>query len=171
MISNVFVITGGRESGKTTHCSQLAKQKMAEGWQVTGLLSPARLEGNEKTGILAVDLHTGESHLLASRISGEIPGFQFGEWTFDPSAWIWGNQVLQHATPTDLLIVDEVGPLEFNLATGWVNVFDVLSHDAYHAALVVIRPECLGVAHSIFGHFQLFDLDNPSRNIFDWIKL
>jgi nucleoside-triphosphatase THEP1 len=165
--AKVYVLTGRRGSGKTTLSTRLAEQKKTGGWQVTGLLSPARLEGSEKTGINALDIRSGESHLLASRVQGEIASFRYGEWTFDPAVWAWGNQILQASTPTDLLIVDEVGPLEFNLASGWINAFEVLARGSYRAALVVVRPECLESARCRFGPFQLFDLDSPRKDAFE----
>ncbi len=144
----LLVLTGGRGSGKTTLCRRLIERKTNEGWQVTGLLSPARFEGDKKTGIQAQAIQTGETYLLASQIPGEISGLKFGEWEFDSTVLAWGNQVLQRSTPTDLLIVDELGPLEFKLATGWMSAFDVLAHDLYRAALVVVRPECLDDART-----------------------
>ncbi len=50
---------------------------------------------------------------------------------FDPAVLAWGNQVLRDSIPTDLLIVDEIGPLEFNQAIGWVSAFDVLARSLF----------------------------------------
>lgn len=170
MTPHLFVLTGSRGSGKTTLCRRLAELKTAEGWRVTGLLSPARLEGKEKTGIEALNLRTGESRLLASRKAGELSGFRFGEWDFDPAVLAWGNQVLEDSIPTDLLIVDEIGPLEFNLATGWMMAFDVLAQNQYRAALVVVRPECQVEAQKRLGSIRIFDVDSRGGSLFEAIS-
>jgi hypothetical protein len=51
--------------------------------------------------------------------------------------------VLSAATPCDLLIVDELGPLELVGGHGWVHALDVLRKGDFGAALVVCRPSLL----------------------------
>lgn len=169
MKGNLVVLTGGRGRGKTTLCRQIIEIKTHQGWTVAGVLSPARMENGVKTGILAVDVHSGESHLLASRIPGEIDGLIFGEWVFDPVVLEWGNQVLQHSIRADLLIIDEIGPLEFSHGMGWNSAISILAQEDFSAGLAVVRPECLEAARSLLGPFSLFDLDMPSDNYFEVI--
>ena len=170
MIPHLYLLTGQRSSGKTTLCSRLAKLKTAQGWRVSGLLSPARLEGKGKTGIEAQDIRTGVTHLLASQIPGEISGFRFGVWHFDPAILAWGNQVLEQSIPTDLLIVDELGPLEFDLATGWIKAFEVLTRGQFRAALVVVRPECLEEAQKRLKISRIFDVNSQEGNLLEEIS-
>lgn len=42
-----------------------------------------------------------------------------------------------------MLLIDELGPLEFNRQTSWVASFEILKRKNYKLALVVIRPEYL----------------------------
>jgi nucleoside-triphosphatase THEP1 len=49
--------------------------------------------------------------------------------------------LLRRATPCDLLVVDELGPLELKLGQGLVAALDVLEEGAFSLALVVVRPE------------------------------
>lgn len=170
MNPSLYLLTGQRGSGKTTLCSQLAKLKTAQGWRVSGLLSPARRKGKGKTGIEAQDVRTGETRLLASQISGEISGFHFGPWHFDPAVLAWGNQVLEQSIPTDLLIIDELGPLEFELAAGWIKAFDVLTRGQFRAALVVVRPECLEDAQNRLKVSRIFDADSRDGNLLEEIS-
>jgi len=164
MTGSRIVLTGPRGQGKTTLCRQLADLKASQGWQVAGLLSPARFEAGEKTGILVEEIRTGESRLLASRHAGEIRGYSFGEWVFDPTALDWGNRILQHAGPAGLFIIDEIGPLEFKLGVGWMKAFNLLAKNAYPASLVVVRPEHLVEAETRFGPVQIFQLNNRMSN-------
>jgi nucleoside-triphosphatase THEP1 len=48
---------------------------------------------------------------------------------------------LTRTTPCDLLVVDEIGPLELERRGGWENAFDVLRGRDFALALVVVRPE------------------------------
>ena len=58
--------------------------------------------------------------------------------------------MLRKSTDCDLLVVDELGPLEFNLTTGWIAAFDVLSAKQFRVALVVVRPELLERARQLW---------------------
>jgi nucleoside-triphosphatase THEP1 len=169
MSRRVFILTGRRGSGKTTLCRRLAERKTAEGWLVSGLLSLARMEGEEKTGIETLDLRTGESRLLASLNPCKQAGFRFGQWVFDPKALAWGNQVLERSIPTDLLIIDEIGPLEFNLAAGWTMAFDVLARNRFCAALVVVRPECLEDAQKRLEYEKIIRVNLSNSNLLELI--
>jgi nucleoside-triphosphatase THEP1 len=109
------------------------------GWRVAGLLSPARLERGEKIGIEALDLHSGARRLLATR--GGEGGVRWGEWSFDPSTIAWGNRVLRSLAGCDLLVIDEIGPLELEKGEGWSAALPLLQEGRYRLALAVVRPE------------------------------
>lgn len=66
-----------------------------------------------------------------------------GRFRFDPRTLAWGNEALRRATPCQLLVVDELGPLEVERQEGWTSAFDVLNKADFRLALVVVRPECL----------------------------
>jgi nucleoside-triphosphatase THEP1 len=54
----------------------------------------------------------------------------------------------------DVLVIDELGPLEFDLQTGWTASFEVLRRKRYRLALIVIRPECLDAFSNMGFVFQ-----------------
>lgn len=151
----LWALTGERGAGKTTFCRALAERARAAGWDVAGLLSPGVFENGVKTGILVQDLRTGETHPLArvhpvpglaSAVQAENFSLAFGDWLFDPSAFAWGNQVLEASLPCDLLIVDELGPLELVRGEGWTSALAVLRQPRYRVGLVVVRPELVELA-------------------------
>jgi nucleoside-triphosphatase THEP1 len=111
-------------------------------------------QGPEDQGIesrFVVDLSTGERFPFGSRgapcagssaangsaatTDEALPGWQLGA-----DAWARGNRILLVSTPCDLLIVDELGPLELRAGRGWIEAFAVLGSRDYRAALVVCRP-------------------------------
>ncbi len=61
-------------------------------------------------------------------------------WSFHSEVVSWGNNVLGKALPTEILIIDELGPLEFNQARGWVKAIDAIDRGEFQTALLVIRP-------------------------------
>jgi len=137
----VVVLTGSRQAGKTTACQHLADLARAKGWSVAGVLSPAQFEHGKKTGIDIANLRTGDVRHLASRYRDPRPdelGYQF-----DEDALAWANAIVSASTPCDLLIVDELGPLEIEHNRGLTAAFDVLRSGEYRLAVVVVRPELI----------------------------
>jgi hypothetical protein len=70
----------------------------------------------------------------------------------------WGNDVLGAATPCDLLIVDELGPLEFERNRGWTDGLAAVDSGDYRHALVVVRPQLLPAARARWPHAQVVDV-------------
>lgn len=164
----LWLLTGARGAGKTTFCLSLAAQARTQGWDVAGLLSPAVFEGGLKTGILAEDARTGETHPLACSSPRSSFDLQLGKWYFDLSTLAWGNQVIENSLPCDLLILDELGPLELTRQAGWQAALDVLRGDGYQVALVVIRPELQGFAHRLFNFSGTLKIDR-TQTIDHWV--
>jgi len=167
--SKMLIVTGEIGSGKSTFCELVIDQARQTGLRVTGLLSPAVFEGQEKTGIRVVDLGRGASRRLAWLRSGQVRAVETKRWSFDPAAVAWGNRVLSRAVPTDLLVIDELGPLEFERGEGWMNGLRILDEGEYRAALVVIRPSLVSEAQSRWPGAEVLsvvpgdDLQNKAR--------
>lgn len=143
--NNLFLITGDIGVGKTTLCQQWIDSARAAGWRVGGLLSPPVMAGGQKAAIDLVDLTSGERRQLAElRRSESSPGaITTGKWLFDTAVLAWGNAVLQRVTAVDLLIIDELGPLEFERGQGLQAAFELIAAGNYRMAGVVIRPSLI----------------------------
>lgn len=158
-----WIVTGRRGAGKTTFCRKLAERARALGWDVAGILSPVLLEMGRKTGIVALDLRRGESRLLASAQPRAGCALRLGIWWFDPDTLAWGNQVLAAALPCDLLIVDEIGPLELELGQGWTAARDALAGTSYRLALAVVRPEYCADFQERWSGSQVLTIGSPAQ--------
>jgi nucleoside-triphosphatase THEP1 len=143
---NLLILTGTRGAGKTTLIGQLILAFRQRGVALTGLSSPAVFEEDQKTGIAAVDLATDETrHLAVYAPQPKDPAAQHRplNWAFDPAVITWGNQVFAQAVPTEVLVVDEIGPLELQRGQGWSGAILALDSRQYHLAILVMRPELL----------------------------
>ena len=152
---NILVVSGTRGAGKSAGCQALIDRYRRPGRKIAGILTPGRFDQGQKTGYFALDLAGGASRLFASRVTGEIDGLRFGHWVFDPAVFEWGNQCLRQASDADILVVDELGFLEFDLHTGWTAGLETLQGRDYRLALVVIRPECIEPFANLGFQFQV----------------
>ena len=101
------------------------------------------IEGGRKTAIDLVDLGTGQRRRLAEVRRADEPGTATQRWRFAEPALAWGNEVLRAAAEgpgVDLLLVDELGPLEFVRGEGFTDGLTAMDARRYAVALVVVRP-------------------------------
>jgi nucleoside-triphosphatase len=137
--SSILVITGPAGSRKTALCLRIADLAQQHGLSVRGVVSPPRMLGNQKVGIDVLDLSNGERRALAElRTQTEGPATR--RWHFRTDALEWGMGVLNRSLPTDLLMIDELGPLELLRGTGWAAALGLLHSARYRWAIVVVRP-------------------------------
>ena len=87
---------------------------------------------------------------------------RLGRWYFDAQVLGWGNQVLKNCLPCDLLVIDELGPLEFNRQIGLTAAFNVLPERRYKIGCVVIRPSLLAEAQIRWPWEQTIDISETS---------
>lgn len=159
----IWLVTGRRGAGKTTFCTGVARAARLAGWDTAGILSPAEFQGTSKVAIWAEDARSGEKRRLASFRRQAESDLAFGNWFFDLRTLAWGNQVLQTCLPCDLLVVDELGPLEFRRGEGWQAAFEAIERGRYKLGLVVIRPDLLEIARERFQPGQIIDVEeNPT---------
>jgi nucleoside-triphosphatase THEP1 len=75
----------------------------------------------------------------------------------------WGNRIIESSVPCDLLIIDELGPLEFNLSLGWVNALGAVRGARYLLAVVVVRPELLEHAQEVMQPAQTIEINGREQ--------
>lgn len=114
-----------------------------------------------------IDLKTGESFAFGRRdrqsmigswgapmrtLRGDMAADALPGWELDPAVFVRGDAVLRAATPCDLLIVDELGPLELLYQRGWTEAIPVLCRREYALTLVVCRPSLVDLLFARLGH-------------------
>jgi nucleoside-triphosphatase THEP1 len=164
----IWMISGERQAGKTSFCQELARMARQSGWEMGGILSPAVFEQGVKIGILAQDVRSGETRRLASLLPQGEEDLQFSSWFFDRRTLAWGNAIFETCLPCDLLVIDEIGPLELNHQMGWTAAIPTLSIPRYRLALVVLRPELFETARRLIRFTNMIAIDR-TRSIIEWV--
>lgn len=158
MITKLTLITGPSGSGKSAWCAQFIEEARAEGLEVCGVLSrPVLIEGR-KVGIDLLDLITGEERRLANPRTAESKGLMTGHWQFDSQTLTWANQVLRNLPPCDIVIIDELGPLEFTRDEGLQEGMRIVDDKRFPELYVVVRPELLSRALKRWPWAEVLDV-------------
>lgn len=137
--AQIVVISGEIGAGKTRYCATLIDHVRAQGGRVGGLLSVGEFRDGVKVAITLHDLTTQHSRRLAIRRDQPEPASPTPRWHMDETTLHWGNAALATTPPCDLLIIDELGPLELLHGLGYQAAFPLLAQRAYRLACVVVR--------------------------------
>jgi nucleoside-triphosphatase THEP1 len=123
---SLHLLMGARQAGKTTTCRQLAEAARARGFSVGGLLAPAVFADGACVGYDIVELATGRTRRLATLAGAGVE--HVGPFAFSPEGLTLGRAALTAAAMAwpDLIIVDEVGPLEL-AGQGWAEYLAALA--------------------------------------------
>ncbi|MBN1976459.1 MAG: hypothetical protein JW918_03575 [Anaerolineae bacterium] len=136
MATSIVILTGERGVGKTTACQESVALAKAKGYTCGGILTLTQPDGE----LDVTDVTSGETRRLT--LPPDVkPAIVQGRFHFAPETIGWGNAILAEAAPCQLLVVDELGPLELERKGGWQKAFDVLRRGNFALALVVIRSE------------------------------
>jgi nucleoside-triphosphatase THEP1 len=174
---NILLVTGESGSGKTQFCASVINTLKRDDLRkatIRGILSPARIQHGEKLGIQAMNVATSEHKNLAELNNGEPGTTSTKRWRFDPKVLAWCNAILSKATPCDMLILDEIGPLELERAEGFTVGLEAIDSGDYKLALVVVRPHLLKAALEHWPEAEILNvesLENTDKAIKEIVRL
>ncbi len=134
--ARIVVLTGERGVGKSTVCCETIVLAQARGYTCGGIITLSHPNGARDL----LDARSGDVRKLTLAPDAELAVVQ-GRFRFNPETLEWGNTALACALACDLLVVDELGPLEIERGEGWQSAFDALRRTDFVLALVVVRPE------------------------------
>ena len=137
------LISGNRLAGKTTWCENLYHLARERGLDVAGLISPAVFTDGRKSAIDLVDLRTTTRKRLAVARDPQERTENGRRWLFSHDTLHWGNRVLAAIDSCDLLIIDEIGPMEWTHGQGLYNAFTLIERRAFTQACIVVRPSLM----------------------------
>jgi nucleoside-triphosphatase THEP1 len=137
----IFLLTGERSAGKSTLCHELAKTLQRQGIDVAGLLTT-----QPTSHTLDVrEIRGSACYRLTYPFESE-KGIALTHFRINPEAMQRSTHTLETSFPTEVFILDELGPLELVRKQGWVDVLEMLAVEAYRVACLVVRPTLLGEA-------------------------
>jgi nucleoside-triphosphatase len=158
----LIIVTGNRGAGKTTFCTRLIELTRSAGRQTAGVLSPAVFVNDQKVAIDVIDLHSDQRRRLAEfNPQADYPRELY--WRFEAEALRWGDAILREAVSCDVLIVDELGVLEFERGEGWQAGLAAIDARDYRLGVVVIRPELLSAALQRWPQAQVIEIDQADQ--------
>jgi nucleoside-triphosphatase THEP1 len=161
--SRLVFLSGPSGAGKTTWCMQMVEQARSRNVTIAGLISPAVFTGDQKNGIDLLNIQTGERRRVA--VAGEKKDWiAMKRWSFDPEVLAWGNRVLREIHSSPVLIIDEIGPLEFEHQAGLLAAFDLIDSRKFTLTLICLRPWLVNDALERWPWAEVLSLpDNTSE--------
>lgn len=158
--AEIIIITGGKDSGKTTMLRQLLKGRSAKGIVTEAVLDP---HSGLKIGYQAVDAETKERRLLIySGCRRSADDIAVGRFQLCVEVLRWAEERLLEGIDSGSLVLDELGPLELE-KKGYYDVLkSILKH--HHGELIlVIRAGVLESMLELFGIEDCTILNTDTR--------
>ncbi len=159
MKSTIHIISGTRNAGKTSLVMAIIAWAQDNGISTRGIISTGNFnkEGH-KLGFTIKDVATGHEMDLAVRDNGSSSEIKTAAYSFNKKGLSWGRKLIEKATPCDILIIDEIGPLEFEGQKGWSNAFKVVRTGEFGCAIVVIREELVDHAIKLWPEAMIWKI-------------
>lgn len=155
----VYIITGGRNSGKTNLLCNVVRILQEQELETRGFLSEMIAESPDNPEYYLTNINTGNQQLLCS--TEAYPGWvSAGRFFFNPVIVEMGTEILldqTHPLP-DFYIIDEVGKLETqNLI--WETALRALLGSKNAKLIWTTRDDCLSevVSHFKLHNYRIFE--------------
>jgi molybdopterin-guanine dinucleotide biosynthesis protein A len=151
-----LLVVGQPGSGKTSWCREYIDRQRQSGSSVGGILSPSIEHQGQRVGSNALDLLTGQEIPFArlSRHKSFKTGQKIGNYTISKHGILFARGAIERAVESrcDLVVIDEVGPLELS-GKGLMSAVELALASAVDV-LIVVRSSLTGALQRRFPKYE-----------------
>jgi len=169
----IFILTGPVHSGKTTLLKEVVRELKEKKYRIDGFLSEAVWTREETVGYDLFDLKKERSIPLIRR-TGEEEWQKIGSYFFIPQSLTEAEKIILRGKEADILVVDEVGPLELSGRGFWPALKQVV-FQPLNSYILVIRKNIIKDFLAMLGksEVKIFDIKNKeiSHQLIEEIKI
>jgi len=155
----IYILTGPVHCGKTTSLKEVVRGLKGTSLTVGGFLTESIVENQENVGYDLLDLRENKS-LPYIRRTGEDDWQKIGPFYFIPESLAKAREIILRDCNTDVLVIDEIGPLELSGKGLWPALKKVLFQHSVKL-LLVVRANILDKFLKMMDNTEvlLFDYD------------
>ncbi len=135
----VFILTGQIHQGKTRFTRNLIEELQKSGFKITGLVTLGNTNDKSRNAYHIQNIQTGEeTPLCSTEPDPQKP--RYGRFYFEQTGIEKGCTIITGALtdPPDLLVIDELGPMEIN-NQGWAPAIEKIVEAKACAQFWVVR--------------------------------
>ncbi|MCK5847212.1 MAG: DUF2478 domain-containing protein, partial [Bacteroidales bacterium] len=164
----IIIISGNIQQGKTTFVQKVVNRLKRSDINIDGFISEVVYKDNQRQGYELRRISTQERTSLCN-INEHKGWLKQGKFYFNAEAVSFGNSILDNiSASTDLLIVDEIGPLEIK-NKGWAKSINSICKNSTVPMLWVVRESLVNKIsrHWPVGKIYHFKLSNdlPAQDV------
>lgn len=177
-LNKVIILCGDIQGGKTTFLLRLIEHLKRENMNIDGFYAPGVHEGGRRIGYDLKAVKSAE-HMQFMRLEPSGGTFKQGKYYINESGLEFGKELLgeHNLAKSDLIVIDEVGPLEMK-GKGWALDIERLLSQHPVPQLWVVRRSLLKKAMRQWhaGDYMVIEIENESlektaKEIRSFIKL
>lgn len=162
----IFILSAPVHTGKTTWLSQVVTELKRQNRACKGILTYAVFDGNKRIGYDTENIETGERQAFIRQVgydaAFEDSDVYLRDYHFSSVVIEEVNQMLKNAINSDVVVIDEIGPLELQ-GKGFFPAISFLISQPPACLIMVVRDTILPEVILKFG-IEKFQLIHPQQD-------
>ena len=147
----VILLTGAIGAGKTSAVAKLIRDWRESGRDVRGILAYRVFEGEQLVGYDLEIIGEDKRRMLARKSGASLE--KVGPFVFSDDALARGRRALKASATAEVVVVDEIGPLELT-GGGWSEEIKRLLQKSDAVLILVVREQLLEQVRAWLQPFQ-----------------
>jgi len=162
----IFILSAPIHSGKTTWLSKVVTELKKQNRVCKGILTYAVFDGDRRIGYDIENIETGERKEFIRRIGYGVAfddsDVYLRDYHFSAVVIEEINQILKNAVGADVVVIDEIGPLELRGKGFFPAISYLMSHQP-PSLIMVVRDT---IVSDVIARFKIdeYQLISPGQN-------